>query len=405
MNIYSSIKRVFGKLFLNSELFSTVSNPILQKKLEKFHRIFLSVYAILILAIVTLFFSDIISWCKTVGNLYNLDVIANRYRVLFCVGFVFLTLYLFFKSLYSIIFAFVFHKNSINCSLTNKISLLITTITILFVINLGQYSITKYTNQISEDLRIVKTITNDLTQNNIPFRLYVHKVPLVFSKNGLNVENKILGFNDLVFNFTPDKRPNLVITKAKDEYQLFFQNGYQYVKLSDNTGMYTNIPKVLENAPKYNLKFTKSFTYEKTLDLNYIAKVNRLKFKNNALVLTPKKKIDKVQCLQFNPGKYKISFNFNSIELLQKDLPKESDIGKMTVYANGKAITLGEQNIKLSDFKAENTPNKEPNQINGNKRYEIELNLNKSYRNVTLTVNLFIDAMLTLDEIKISKVQ
>lgn len=357
------------------------------KLFDKIHLFAAIAYCSVLIVAFVCFFDYLIDYFKTVLNLLDLSEIysKNLYILIFAVGVA--VVLLFAKSVFYIFFYIIFRR---------KLSLRFTKVLLplffsMFSIAIGGgfYCDGKIEHAISDrknDIQLVKSIVDDLNQNNQNFSVYIDEIPNVYRRVGIDVKSKLVFFDSVIL----DDKTNIVFANPKDEHIKLFKNGYRYSQLTPTLSVYVKDTNVINILEKKGISLSDKYTFVKVLNLKRIAFINNLRYKNCELYLKDMyHQLNKVDNLYLTPGKYRftIDYNYDHKNIWLKD----DKLFKFILTSNDGALTIYEKTV----FHDKSS--------NGKGKLSFDFELSDSRHSVNMQISSFIMNHLNFSKISYEK--
>lgn len=284
-------------------------NTELKKKYTASKSVFSVVFYLVIIVWVSVFFTNLIDYCKTVSTLLCLpDIYSSNINVLIFVILAILLL-IFLKSLYYVAFYGVFkNKLSLSCHKSLKFIFTVSLCSVLAVLFVAVVTMHQGAKNRADDLKIAQEIVNEVKSQDLDLKVYVDKVPSLYKSAGLDVSSKTVFFDSVFL----DKTPNLVFADPNDEHIVLFNNGYKFAKLSETLSLYVKDEKLQNIVENNGIVLSSQFTCYKALNLKRIAYMNKVKYRHGELFIQNKEHpILMIDPLYLTPGKYKFTLDFH----------------------------------------------------------------------------------------------
>ena len=342
-------------------------------------------YVLLLVSLGYLYSGQLISFIKTIGNLLDFSKVENRSITIISIFIFFAIGYLLFKSLFEILFFLIF-KNFLSLYLNQFCIIKFVFYVLCTFVYLVSSNI--YLNHQSivrnQDLQEVKKVANLLKMNSINFNIYVDKIPELYKRNGfINFKNYCMSFDGLAYK----NEPNILIVDQSEPHLLLLTEGYSYAKLTNNIGMYTKHPLILEILEKNNYNLNRTHYYKKNVNLKYLAKMNSLNFVDNKILL-------KGKGIKRNAREFLLKGNsVITVTLESKTNLPGSSLGEIKIVANKGLVNLYSYTFSKDDFK------------NGFFNKIIKIKTNNVLHDVVCQIKPFLNAEIYVSNITVEKIK
>ena len=205
-----------------------------------------------------------------------------------------------------------------------------------------------------------------------------------YKRNGfINFKNYCMSFDGLAYN----NEPNILIVDQSEPHLLLLTEGYSYAKLTNNIGMYTKHPLILEILEKNNYNLNRTHYYKKNVNLKYLAKMNSLNFVDNKILL-------KGKGIKRNAREFLLKGNsVITVTLESKTNLPGSSLGEIKIVANKGLVNLYSYTFSKDDFK------------NGFFNKIIKIKTNNVLHDVVCQIKPFLNAEIYVSNITVEKIK
>ena len=210
------------------------------------------------------------------------------------------------------------------------------------------------------------------------------KEPVLYSKKGFNIQEKILSFDTIAL----EKSPLLIITKPNDLHYFVLKHGYKFSKITDSMALYVKDETIIEELNKLNIKLSDNYYFKKEVSLNRVAKLSLLKHKKGKPVTVKPHNNVVLESIPYLPkGKYNLTVTLSSDNNLQDNLT----VGRIYSEASLGAILLNSKEIKSEDF----TDNR--------LTCTVPISVDIGYSNVNVKLFVYQDIKLNIESVTFEK--
>lgn len=352
------------------------------------------IFFVVFIAIFASSFTYVIDYYKTVGNILNASDVSNRLLTFWLIIFYLLVLYLFIKSTNEYILHIVYRLFKIETKLTSiwTYTYFLSSVVVVCSIIFSELVISSEINKRSSDFNLLSSIESGLNKDNVNFNLYVDKEPLLYRRASIEVNTKILTFDDLALK----NQPNLIVARPNDLHIFLLAHEYKFVKLSDTMSLYVKDENIISSLKNNNnIVLSNNYTFKKDLNLKRIAKVNGLKFRDEKglRLKSPWHSIRWPEPEFWERGSYIVSIHADKYgEFTADNNLNDQILANVKIISNNGSFTLYDNVISYSDFKGKSLD------------YSFKTKLDSNYHSVRLLVNLCKDEEIYVTKITIKKI-
>lgn len=383
--ILSSVIKNLFTCNIIKEIIELNCNKVNISKIRTVAYIYLLIFISVITVVLSIYFSSIIDYLKTFLSIneiinikvYSLTVIAS---LLLC--------FLFIKSLYEVSLQVILKKILNYKSQKVKKSVIVYCLIFVLVISTFlvfiQIQFNKEIQKRDSDFVLLSRITDSLDSKSYKYQIYVDKEPVLYSKKGFNIQEKILSFDTIAL----EKSPLLIITKPNDLHYFVLKHGYKFSKISDSMALYVKDETIIEELNKLNIKLSDNYYFKKEVSLNRVAKLSLLKHKKGKPVTVKPHNNVVLESVPYLPkGKYNLTVTLSSDNNLQDNLT----VGRIYSEASLGAILLNSKEIKSEDF----TDNR--------LTCTVPISVDIGYSNVNVKLFVYQDIKLNIESVTFEK--
>ena len=282
-----------------------------------------------IVGVVYILLPNILSWLRTYFYLKGWNSGTAAFKSFIMCTCIVLSLLAVWKAGSS-----VFKKYKLKGSISQIFFLLgVTAVSIIIINSTIEQGRSEQADRLSKEEEIIRSIQEVSTQP-----VYASEAEELYSRDGIKIEKHLFSTEEL------GKSQGTIIVDASVNAPSVILSGGQYAQISDQTGLYTYDPSVIEVLKQNGIEVTRSYTGIQRCDLRDLALFNGIDMKdrlqiNSQKVITANAENDQLF------GQYQAKFSFS--ELTSNT---EGDVALLEVLGERGERTLVQETLTNEDF-------------------------------------------------------